>query len=58
MKHGLIDGYKFSGKQGVLDFVRQAGCIQFDTIDICGKMLNWYSLYTPIQNAQNRMEYK
>lgn len=37
LKHGLIDDYKFTGKQGVLDFVRQAGCIQFDPLDICGK---------------------
>ena len=37
LKHGLIGSYKFPGKQGVLDFVRQAGCIQFDPIDVCGK---------------------
>ncbi len=37
LKHGLIGDYKFSGKQGVLDFLRQAGCIQFDPIDVCGK---------------------
>lgn len=37
LKHGLIGEYKFSGKQGVLDFIRQAGCIQFDPIDVCGK---------------------
>lgn len=37
LKHGLIDSYKFTGKQGVLDFIRQAGCIQFDPIDVCGK---------------------
>ena len=37
LKHGLIGNYKFSGKQGVLDFVRQVGCIQFDPIDVCGK---------------------
>ena len=37
LKHGLIDSYKFAGKQGILDFVRQAGCIQFDPIDVCGK---------------------
>ncbi len=37
LKHGLIGSYKFSGKQGVLDFLRQAGCIQFDPIDVCGK---------------------
>lgn len=37
LKQGLIGSYKFSGKQGVLDFIRQAGCIQFDPIDVCGK---------------------
>lgn len=37
MKHGLIGEYKFTGKQGVIDFVRQAGCIQYDPIDVCGK---------------------
>ncbi|MGE5605848.1 MAG: winged helix-turn-helix domain-containing protein [Bacteroidota bacterium] len=37
LKHGLIGEYKFSGKQGVLDFTHQAGCIQFDPIDVCGK---------------------
>jgi hypothetical protein len=36
-KHGLIGSYKFTGKQGVLDFIDQAGCIQFDPIDVCGK---------------------
>ena len=37
LKHGLLGGYKFTGKQGALDFVRQAGCIQFDPVDACGK---------------------
>ena len=37
LKHGLLGEYKFMGKQGILDFVRQAGCIQFDPIDVCGK---------------------
>ena len=37
LKQGLIDNYKFSSKQGVIDFIKQAGCIQFDPIDICGK---------------------
>jgi uncharacterized protein YcaQ len=37
LKHGLLGEYKFIGKQGVLDFVRQAGCIQYDPIDVCGK---------------------
>ncbi|MDI4643714.1 crosslink repair DNA glycosylase YcaQ family protein [Cohnella sp. F6_2S_P_1] len=37
LKHGLLGEYRFIGKQGVLDFVRQAGCIQYDPIDVCGK---------------------
>ncbi|MFS0838658.1 winged helix-turn-helix domain-containing protein [Paenibacillus sp. 1P03SA] len=37
LKHGLLGEYRFAGKQGVLDFVRQAGCIQYDPIDVCGK---------------------
>jgi uncharacterized protein YcaQ len=37
LKQGLIGDYKFAGGQGVCDFVRQAGCIQFDPIDVCGK---------------------
>ena len=37
LKHGLVDKHAFTGRQGVLDFVRQAGCIQFDPVDVCGK---------------------
>ncbi|GAA4849541.1 winged helix-turn-helix domain-containing protein [Paenibacillus vulneris] len=37
LKHGLLGEYHFTGKQGVLDFVRQVGCIQYDPIDVCGK---------------------
>lgn len=37
VKQGLLGDYKFSGKEGVLEFVHQAGCIQFDPIDVCGK---------------------
>jgi uncharacterized protein YcaQ len=37
LKQGLLGEYKFIGKPGALDFIRQAGCIQFDPVDICGK---------------------
>ncbi|MCL2060435.1 MAG: winged helix DNA-binding domain-containing protein [Oscillospiraceae bacterium] len=37
IKQGLLGGHKFVGKQGVLDFARQAGCIQFDPVDVCGR---------------------
>lgn len=38
LKQGLLGEYRFAGKQGALDYVRQAGCIQFDPVDVCGKM--------------------
>lgn len=37
LKHGLLGEYKFAGKKGILDYVKQAGCIQYDPIDVCGK---------------------
>lgn len=36
-RHGLLGGYRFKGKKGALEFVRGAGCIQFDPVDVCGK---------------------
>lgn len=36
-KQGLLGTYRFKGKQGALEYVRQAGCIQFDPVDVCGK---------------------
>ncbi|MCL2718897.1 MAG: winged helix DNA-binding domain-containing protein [Lachnospiraceae bacterium] len=37
LKQGLIGEYKFVNKQGAFDYVRQAGCLQFDPVDLCGK---------------------
>lgn len=37
LKQGLLGEHIFIGKQGAFDFVRQAGCIQFDPVDACGK---------------------
>lgn len=37
LKQGLIGDYKFTGREGILNFVEQAGCIQYDPIDVCGK---------------------
>jgi len=36
-KQGLIGSYRFAGKAGAYDYIRQAGCIQFDPVDVCGK---------------------
>lgn len=37
LKQGLLGEYRFFGKQGAFDYVRRAGCIQFDPVDSCGK---------------------
>ena len=36
-KQGLLGSPRFEGKQGALSYIRQAGCIQFDPVDVCGK---------------------
>lgn len=36
-KQGLLGAYRFSGKDGAFAYVRQAGCIQYDPVDVCGK---------------------
>ena len=35
--HGLLGEHRFIGAPGALDFVRQAGCIQFDPVNLCGR---------------------
>ncbi len=37
LKQGLIGAFRFVGKEGAYEYVRQAGCIQFDPVDVCGK---------------------
>ena len=36
-RQGLLGAHRFTGKSGALRFIRQAGCIQFDPVDVCGK---------------------
>lgn len=36
-KQGLLGKHRFIGKNGAYQYVRQAGCIQFDPVDVCGK---------------------
>ncbi len=36
-KQGLLGTHRFVGKDGAYAYVRQAGCIQFDPVDVCGK---------------------
>ena len=36
-KQGLLGVHRFFGKDGAYSYVRQAGCIQYDPVDVCGK---------------------
>jgi len=36
-KNGLIGPYKFSGKEGILEYIRKVSVIQYDPVDVCGK---------------------
>ena len=37
MKQGLFGDYRFISKQGAYDYIRQAGCIQYDPVDSIGR---------------------
>ena len=36
-RQGLLGKYRFNGKTGAYQYIRQAGCIQYDPVDVCGK---------------------
>ena len=36
-KQGLLGSHRFVGKEGVLQYIQQAGCIQYYPVDVCGK---------------------
>lgn len=36
-KQGLLGAHQFIGKDGAYRYIRQAGCIQYDPMDVCGK---------------------
>ena len=37
LQQGLLGEHRFIGKEGAYQYVRQAGCIQYDPVDVCGK---------------------
>ncbi len=37
VKQGLLGKHVFCGKDGAYRYIRQAGCIQYDPVDVCGK---------------------
>ncbi|ULQ58624.1 winged helix DNA-binding domain-containing protein [Brucepastera parasyntrophica] len=55
-KHGLLNEHIFEGPQGVLDYISQAGCIQFDPIDVCGKNPELV-LQSRVRNFEKKMLY-
>jgi len=36
-RHGLSGKHIFSGKEGIMSFIRRVGCVQFDPVDVCGR---------------------
>ena len=36
-RQGLIGAHRFIGKDGAYEYIRQAGCVQYDPVDVCGK---------------------
>ena len=36
-RQGLLGARRFRGADGLLDYVRRVGCVQFDPVDICGR---------------------
>lgn len=57
LKHGLMGDYKFAGKEGILSFVRQAGCVQFDPVDVCGRNADLV-LQSRVKGYQKAMLYE
>ena len=55
-KQGLIGQYRFIGKDGAYDYVRQVGCIQFDPVDVCGKNAE-LTLQSRVKNFKKTMLY-
>ena len=37
IRQGLLGSHRFAGREGAYAYVRQAGCIQYDPVDVCGR---------------------
>ena len=55
-KQGLIGQHRFIGKDGAYAYVRQAGCIQYDPVDVCGKNAE-LTLQSRVKNFKKTMLY-
>ena len=36
-RQGLLGKYRYHGTEGVVAFTRDAGCVQYDPVDVCGR---------------------
>ncbi len=53
-RHGLIGKPVFSGAQGIMDYIKLVGSIQFDPVDVCGKNAD-ISLYSRVKGYKPAM---
>ena len=37
IKQGLLGKHRFTGKEGAYRYVCDAGCVQYDPVDVCGR---------------------
>lgn len=37
LRHGLLGERIYSGAEGVMDYIRRVGCVQFDPVNVCGR---------------------
>ena len=54
IRQGLLGKHRFAGKDGALEYVRQAGCIQFDPVDVCGRNAE-LTLQSRVKGFRKRM---
>ncbi len=52
---GLMGAHRFTGKEGVKAFTAQAGCVQFDPVNVCGisPEITWLSRVKGYNKAQS-----
>ena len=55
-RQGLLGKHRFSGKAGAFQYVRQAGCIQYDPVDVCGKNAE-LTLQSRVKGFRKKMLY-
>ena len=54
LKQGLLGEHRFINKGGAYQYVRQAGCIQYDPVDVCGKNAE-LTLQSRVKNFKKQM---